>query len=167
MKAKLISLFIMLLMGMSANAQVVFTKFKFIKDNPFGAYPTRKAIDAKFTVTGNKTIKTMMVHYSGVDQVNDAVCSNIVGAVNANVKHTKYKIFMVTGPYEPNNTYSRWASGSFFYPTKLTAFPQKIVIDYMDKTSDTIRVTKENISTYFPKLNWIDVDYEHGFQPSN
>ena len=38
---------------------------------------------------------------------------------------------------------------------------------YMDKTSDTIRITKDNISTYFPKLKWIDVDYEHGFQPSN
>ena len=154
-------------MGMSADAQVVFTKFKFIKDSPFGAFPTRKATDAKFKVTGDKTIKTMKVQYSGVDQVNDAVCSNIVGAVNANVKHTKYNFFMVTGPYEPGKTYSRWASGSFFYPTKVTAFPQEIYIDYMDKTSDTIRITKDNISTYFPSVKWIDVDYEHGFQPSN
>ena len=109
----------------------------------------------------------MKVLYSGVDQVNDAVCSNIVGAVNSNVKHTKYNYFIVTGPYEPGKSYSRWASGSFFYPTKVTAFPQEIVIDYMDKTSDTICITKDNISTYFPKLKWIDVDYEHGFQPSN
>ena len=168
MKTEIISLLsLMLFMGMSANAQVVFSKFKFIKDSPFGAFPTRKATDAKFTVTGNKTIKTMKVRYSGVDQVNDAVCSDIVGAVNANVKHTKYNYFMVTGPYEPGKTYSRWASGSFFYPTKVTAFPQEIVLDYMDKTSDTICITKDNISTYFPKLKWIDVDYEHGFQPSN
>jgi len=167
MKIKMFTLLVMLLMGMSADAQVVFTKFKFIKDSPFGAFPTRKATDAKFKVTGDKTIKTMKVQYSGVDQVNDAVCSNIVGAVNANVKHTKYNFFMVTGPYEPGKTYSRWASGSFFYPTKVTAFPQEIYIDYMDRTSDTIRITKDNISTYFPSVKWIDVDYEHGFQPSN
>lgn len=151
----------------STDAQVVFTKFKFIKDSPFGAFPTRKATDAKFKVTGDKTIKTMKVLYSGVDQVNDAVCSNIVGAVNANIKHTKYNYFMVTGPFEPGKTYSKWASGSFFYPTKVTAFPQEILIDYMDKTSDTVRINKDNISTYFPSIKWIEVDYEHGFQPSN
>lgn len=158
---------LMVLGCMSTDAQVVFTKFKFIKDSPFGAFPTRKATDAKFKVTGDKTIKTMKVLYSGVDQVNDAVCSNIVGAVNANIKHTKYNYFMVTGPFEPGKTYSKWASGSFFYPTKVTAFPQEILIDYMDKTSDTIRINKENISSYFPSIKWIDVDYEHGFQPSN
>lgn len=152
---------------MSTDAQVVFTKYKFIKDSPFGAFPTRKATDAKFKVTGDKTIKTMKVLYSGVDQVNDAVCSDIVGAVNANIKHTKYNYFMVTGPFEPGKTYSKWASGSFFYPTKVTAFPQEIFIDYMDKTSDTIRINKDNISTYFPSIKWIEVDYEHGFQPSN
>ncbi|MBQ3769099.1 MAG: hypothetical protein II866_08910 [Prevotella sp.] len=164
---KILLVALMVLGGMSANAQVVFTKFKFIKDSPFGAFPTRKATDAKFKVTGDKTIKTMKVLYSGVDQVNDAVCSNIVGAVNANVKHTKYNYFMVTGPFEPGKTYSKWASGSFFYPTKVTAFPQEIYIDYMDKTSDTIQIVKDNISTFFPKIQWIDVDYEHGFQPSN
>ena len=164
---KYLLLALMVLGCMSTDAQVVFTKFKFIKDNPLGAFPTRKATDAKFKVTGDKTIKTMTVLYSGVDQVNDAVCSNIVGAVNANVKHTKYNCFMVTGPFEPGKTYSRWASGSFFYPTKVTAFPQNIYIDYMDRTSDTIRIVKDNISTFFPQIPWIDVDYEHGFQPSN
>ena len=164
---KYLLMVLMVLGCMSTDAQVVFTKFKFIKDSPFGAFPTRKATDAKFKVTGDKTIKTMKVLYSGVDQVNDAVCSNIVGAVNANIKHTKYNYFMVTGPFEPGKTYSKWASGSFFYPTKVTAFPQEILIDYMDKTSDTIRINKENISSYFPSIKWIDVDYEHGFQPSN
>ena len=164
---KYLLIVLMVIGSMSTNAQVVFTKFKFIKDSPFGNFPTRKATDAKFKVTGTKTIKTMKVQYSGVDQVNDAVCSDIVGAVNANVKHTKYNFFMVTGPYEPGKTYSRWASGSFYYPTKVIAFPQEIMIDYMDRTSDTIRINKDNISTYFPSINWIDVDYEHGFQPSN
>ena len=109
----------------------------------------------------------MKVHYSGVDQVNDAVCSNIVGGVNANVKHTKYNISMYTGPFEPSKQYSLWSPAAFYYPTKLTAFPQLIEIDYMDGSSESITITKDNISTYFPKLSWIDVDYEHGFQPIN
>ena len=32
---------------------------------------------------------------------------------------------------------------------------------------DTIVITRDNIGQYFPKVAWMDVDYEHGFQPSN
>ena len=108
------------------------------------------------------------VLYSGVDQVGDAVCSDIVGAQNANVKHTKNYFFHVVGPFEPGKQYGRWASGSFTYPMKVTAFPREIYIDYMDRSpSDTIVITRDNIGQYFPKVAWMDVDYEHGFQPSN
>jgi hypothetical protein len=51
---------------------------------------------------------------------------------------------------------------------KVTAFPRAIYIDYMDRSpSDTIVITRDNIGQYFPKVAWMDVDYEHGFQPSN
>ena len=151
-----------------ANAQVVFSKFKFNLDSPFGCCPGRKMTDTKFKVTGDKAVKSIMVRYAGVDQVGDAVCSFIVGAVNANVNHTKHYQFYVTGPFEPGKSYSRWASATFYYPTKLTAFPNRITIDYMDRSpSDTIVITKDNIKQYFPKIKWIDVDYEHGLQPSN
>ena len=53
-------------------------------------------------------------------------------------------------------------------PEKVTAFPREIYIDYMDRSpSDTIVITRDNIGQYFPKVAWMDVDYEHGFQPSN
>ena len=153
--------------ALSTQAQVQFTKFKFGKDSPFGCCPGRKMTDAKFNVTADKTIKRISVVYSGVDQVGDAVCSDIVGAVNAGVKHTKYLQLLLVGPFEPGKSYSKWASGTFWYGAKVTAFPQKIEIDYMDKTSETIVITKENIGKYFPKIKWMDVDYDHGFQPDN
>lgn len=167
MKKTMITILLLTICAMDLDAQVVFSKFKFNKDSPLGCCPTRKMTDTKFKVTADKAIKTMKVHYSGVDQVNDAVCSDIVGGVNANVKHTKYKIINITGPFEPGKTYSRWASATFYYPQKVTAFPRSIEIDYMDRTSDTITITKDNLAEFFPKLKWIDVDYEHGFQPSN
>ena len=72
--------------ALCTHAQVQFTKFKFGKDSPFGCCPGRKMTDAKFNVTADKAIKRISVVYSGVDQVGDAVCSDIVGAVNAGVK---------------------------------------------------------------------------------
>lgn len=156
------------MVAVAAEAQVVFSKFVFKQDRPFGCCPGRKMTDTKFKVTGDKAIKSMMVLYSGVDQVGDAVCSDIVGAVNANVKHTKNYFFHVVGPFEPGKKYGRWASGSFTYPMKVTAFPREIYIDYMDRSpSDTIIITRDNIGQYFPKVAWMDVDYEHGVQPSN
>lgn len=48
-----------------------------------------------------------------------------------------------------------------------TPFPRMVTIDYMGGGSDTIRITRDNIKTYFPKTKWIDVDYKSGFQPDN
>lgn len=168
MKRLMILLALVVAIVTTAAAQVTFSKFVFKQDRPMGCCPGRKMTDTKFKVTGDKAIKSMMVLYSGVDQVGDAVCSDIVGAVNANAKHTKNYFFHVVGPFEPGKQYGRWAPGSFTYPTKLTAFPREIYIDYMDRSrSDTIIITRDNIGTYFPKVEWIDVDYDHGFQPSN
>lgn len=168
MKTKFYSLLIlMLLMGISTEAQIVFTKFKFTKDSPFGAFPTRKGLDVKFKNTSDKVIKKFTVHYSGVDEINEAVCSDIVGAVNANVKHTKYCLINFTGPFEIGKSKSSWTSAVFYYKLKVKAFPSKVDIVYMDNTEEIIEITKENIKTFFPCLEWIDVDYEHGFQPSN
>lgn len=155
------------LMAMCANAQLEFSKFKFTKDSPFGAAPTRKALDVKFKNTSDKTIKKFTVFYSGVNQINEAICSDIYGGVNANAKHTKYRSLMFTGPYEPGKTNKSWTSGVFFYNQKVTAFPQKVVITYMDNSEEIIEITKDNIDKYFPCLEWMDVDYVGGFQPAN
>lgn len=168
MKKMFLMAMMALMVATAAEAQVVFSKFVFKLDSPMGCCPTRKMTDTKFKVTADKAIKTLDIEYVGVDQVGDAVCSDIVGAVNANVKHTKYSTMHNVGPFEPGKQYGRWIPGSFYYPTKLTAFPRRILIDYMDRSkSDTIVITKDNIGEYFPKVKWMEVDYEHGFQPSN
>ena len=167
MKTKQLLLLFTLLFCMNANAQLEFTKFKFTKDSPFGAFPTRKGLDVKFKNTSEKDIKKFTVHYSGVDQINEAVCSDIVGAVNANVKHTKYRSLMFTGPFKAGKAQSSWTSAVFYYKQKVTAFPRKVDIVYMDNTEESIDITKDNIKQFFPCLEWIEVDYEHGFQPSN
>lgn len=152
MKTKLIFLIMLLILCMSADAQVVFTKFKFDKDSPFGMAPTRKMTDMKYTVNGTKKIKKLVVRYVAVDQVKD-----VVGCTLSKMK--KFQV-VLTGPFYPGKSYSRWASATIWYPHKITAFPYKILIDYMDESSETIDINKDNISKFFPKIPWIKVNYK-------
>ena len=151
MKRKIISLIMLLILGMNADAQVVFTKFKFGKDSPFGMAPTRKMTDMKYTVNGTKPIKKIAVRYIAVDQVNDAV-----GCTLSKMK--KFQV-LLTGPFEPSKSYSRWASATIWYPHKITAFPYRIIIDYMDGSKESIDINKDNISVFFPKIQWVNVNY--------
>jgi len=146
------------------NAQVSFSKFKFKKDSPFGCCPGRKMTDTKFKITGYKDIKYIRVFYYGVNQVGDAVSSDIVGGVNANVKHTKYYILDLTGPFICGKSYSRWASGTFIYPMKVTAFPYMIKIIYMNGEEENVDITEKNLKTYFPGIKeWINVNTTDGY----
>lgn len=163
MKKFLFSTIALLLLSVGTSfGQVEFSKFTFKKDSPMGMYPTRKMTATKFKVTGDRALKYIHVFYYGVNQVNDAVSSDIYGGVNANVEHTKYSMLNLTGPFEPGKKYSRWASGSFFYKMKVTAFPYRIELMYMDGEEETIDITKENLPQFFPCLKWIDVNVEDG-----
>ena len=163
MKKNLLFLVLLLMaFAMPMNAQVVFYKFKFTKDSPFGVAPTRKGLDVKFKNTSGRTIKKVSILYSGVNDINEAVSSDIVGGVNANVKHTKYRIQTLTGPIEPGKTPKTWISAAFWSRQRVQPFPQKVTVVYMDNSEDVIPITKENIKEVFPCLEWIDVDYEHG-----
>ena len=162
MKYRLLLVIFVFFINMVCYGQIKITKFKFTKDSPFGCCPTRKGTDIAFNVEGSKSIKYIKIRYSGVNQVNDAVSSDIVGAVNANQKHCKYRDVLLTGPFEFGKKYKRWLSASFYYPLKIIAFPLWIEITYMDKEIDTINLTKQNISTYFPTLTCIDVNYNDG-----
>ena len=104
---KLLTILFLLNISMLSYSQVSFSKFKFKKDSPFGCCPGRKMTDVKFKITSDKAIKYVRVYYYGVNQVGDAVSSDIVGAVNANVEHTKHRMIFFTGPFETNKTYSR------------------------------------------------------------
>ncbi len=145
-----------------SNAQVVFYKFKFTKDSPMGMAPTRKGLDMKIKNTSGRVIKKIIIDYSGVNDINEAVSSDIVGGVNANVKHTKYRRQSLTGPMQPGKTEKPWVSGAFWSRQRVQPFPQKVTVVYMDNSEDVIPITKENIKEVFPCLEWIDVDYEHG-----
>lgn len=160
---QLIATIAFVLFAIGCNAQVSFSKFKFIKDSPFGCCPGRKATDVKFEVTGERMIKYVRVLYVGVNQVGDAVSGDIVGAVNAGKEHTKNRILDLTGPFMPGETYARWASASFIYALKVTAFPLQINIIYKDGEEEVIRITQDNLATYFPRLKWMDVNLEDGF----
>ena len=54
---------VLFLLAGTANAQVVFYKFKFTKDSPFGVAPTRKGLDVKFKNTSGRTIKKVAIEY--------------------------------------------------------------------------------------------------------
>lgn len=151
-----------ILFAFGCNAQISFNKFKFIKDSPFGGFPGRKATDTKFTITSEKEVKYVRILYVGVNQVGDAVSGQVVGAVNAGKAPLKNRYLDLTGPFLPGDSYSRWASGTFTYPTKLTAFPLRVDIKFRDGSEDVIEITEANLKTYFPCLKWMQVNLEDG-----
>lgn len=151
--------------GMRANAQVQFSKFKFYVADIMDF--SHLQLETKFKVTTEKNLKYVHVHFTLVNSVGDAIVDQIRGGVNANVKHTKYHHIYATGPFELKKSYTRHFGPYYIGGKKPTPFPYKVVVDYMGGGSDTIRITRDNIKTYFPKTKWIDVDYKSGFQPDN
>lgn len=150
----------MVLFTTNAFAQLEFSKFTFKKDSPFGSAPTRKMTDLAFKVTGEKILKYVTIHYCGVNELNDAVSSSPNGTVNTKRVQVEAKAMLLTGPFKPKEKYKRWASATFYYPMKVTAFPLKIEITYMDGVGEEIIITKDNFKTYFPKMEWIDINYD-------
>lgn len=152
-------------MCMSANAQVQFSKFKFYVADIMDF--SHLQLETRFKVTSENKLKYVHVYFTPVNSVGDAIVDQIRGGVNANIKHTKFHHIYATGPFEPQKSYTKHFDPYYIGGKKPTPFPYKVIIDYMGGGSDTIRITKENIKTYFPSLKWIDVDYKSGFQPDN
>lgn len=157
---KFFTIAIMMMVFMSSSAQVEFTKFKLSVANLYNF--SQKMLDLSFKVTSDKNLKYVKVTWSGVNEVGDAIVSEVVGGVNANTKHTKFKIVECTGPFESKKKYTRHASPYYYKQKNVVPFPVNVVIDYMGGGSDTINITKDNIKTYFPSVKWIDVDYKSG-----
>ena len=112
-------------------------------------------------------MKYVNVLFCPVNKVGDAICDDIIGGVNANTKFSKYQLIQATGLFETKKSYKRHFGIYHISGKKPTPFPHMVTIDYMGGGSDTIRITRDNIKTYFPKTKWIDVDYKSGFQPDN
>lgn len=165
MKKKMMLATMAIAMSMSACAQVQFSKFKFYVANIYDF--SHLQLETKFKVTSEKNLKYVHVYFTPVNEVGDAIVTDIRGGVNANAKHTKYKHIYATGPFESKKSYTKHFDPYYISGKKPTPFPYKVIVDYMGGGSDTICITKENIKTYFPCTKWLDVDYKSGFQPDN
>lgn len=154
---RLMILFCMCLaMAMTAEAQVVISKFKLGRDEPLGMYPGRKMIDMKFKNTGERAMKYLKVHYYAVNAVGDVVSGRDEGLRTPGKEYIKPKTLDCMGPFEPGKQYSRWASGVITTQQKGTiAVPYEVEIIWME-TNDTtrIRIDRENLRQYFPKNEW-------------
>ena len=165
MRKTLILAVMAIAMSVNANAQVQFSKFKFYVADIMDF--SHLQLETKFQVIGKRYLKYVHVYFTPVNSVGDAIVDQIRGGVNANVKHTKFHHIYATGPFEPKKSYTKHFDPYYIGGKKPTPFPYKVIVDYMGGGSDTIRITKDNLKTYFPSLKWIDVDYKSGFQPDN
>lgn len=157
---KVIFIMSLLLTSMLASSQVQFSKFKLAKDEPFGNYPGRKMLDTKFSINGDKALKYVMVDWYVVNGVGDVISGVTRGTKSDEEEFIKPMRIECTGPFAAGKSYSQWVSGVITHPRKdLTAFPWQIQIMYMG-TNEWIKIpiTKENIKTYFPKLEWMDIN---------
>lgn len=162
MMRKNIGLLLLLwLVALSASSQVVFTKFKLGTDNPMGMYPSRKMLNTTFKVNSDKALKYVCVDWYMVNEVGDVVSGVTRGTKSENEEFIKPKGFQCTGPYESGQSYSRYASAVGYAPNgqKATAFPYQLRIMYVG-TNDfvSIPITKENISTFFPKVKLMEIN---------
>ncbi len=160
---KLLALLVLLLgVAVSSPAQVSFSKFKLVKNEPFGQFPGRKSLESKFKVTGDKEIKYVFVDWYMVNSVGDVVSGVTQGVVTEGAggeDYIKPKTLQCTGPFSPGKSSSGYAPNVGYAHGKVFAFPWRLRIMYMGETDfDTIVITKENLSVYFPKLTWIPVN---------
>ena len=158
MKKCIVSVLLMALCCLSATAQVEFSKFKLSKDEPFGAFPGRKMLNTKFKVTADHDLKYVLVDYYIINAVGDVISGMTSGIKVDTLEFIKPKTMECTGPFTAGKSYSPWVSGVVTYPRKdITAFPFQLQIMYMG-TEEWIKIpiTKENLSTYFPSLQWIE-----------
>lgn len=158
MKKLIISFLLTAICCLSASAQVEFSKFKLSKDEPFGAFPGRKMLNTKFKVTADRDLKYLLVDYYIVNAVGDVISGVTKGFKNDTLEYIKPKRMECTGPFKAGKSFSPWVSGVVTDPNKdITAFPFQIQVMYMGTEEwIMIPITKENLATYFPCLQWIE-----------
>ena len=141
-----------------AFGQIVVSEFKLTKDEPFGNFPGRKGLSLKFTNESDKDFKYLKVHYYIVNRVGDVISGVERGITEEGKEYIKAKIVSCTGPFKAGKKQKLWSSGVVTSSMKdIVAFPHQIEIIYMGSNESVfIDITKENLSKYFPKLEWID-----------
>lgn len=151
----------LLLLGLcftGAFGQVVVSKFKLTRDEPFGNFPGRKGLSIEFKNESDKDFKYFKVHYYIVNRVGDVISGVERGITEEGKEYIKAKVVNCTGPFKIGKKQKMWSSGVVTSVMKdIVAFPHQIEIIYMGSNESVfIDITKENLNKYFPKLEWID-----------
>lgn len=152
-------LFLMLcIMSMTSIAQVSFSKFKLVTDNPLGCCPGRKALEYKFTNTGDRALKYVNIYYYAVNAVGDVISGATHATIRVGAEElVKPRLVQNTGPFEPGKSQSGWISALLYADKRTTVIPFQLEIVYMGENEPTfITIDKDNIGTYFPKVKWVD-----------
>lgn len=115
-------------------------------------------LNTKFKVTADRDLKYLLVDYYIVNAVGDVISGVTKGFKNDTLEYIKPKRMECTGPLKAGKSFSPWVSGVVTDPNKdITAFPFQIQVMYMGTEEwIIIPITKENLATYFPCLQWIE-----------
>lgn len=103
----------------------------------------------RYEITAEKKVRYFELHYSGVNDKNDAVYDEI--------RKTPVLCSKGQGPYYPGETYKRYNNQGFWYGGKIKPFPLKITMYYVDGEEEEVYVTKENIKELFPCVEWREI----------
>ncbi len=148
-----------LMVTVSVQAQIVFTKFK-EKNAPEMSYIQlgiwMKGITASYTITSEKKIKEWRLRYYPVNKDGDAIT---VGDQNSgDNEYSKFSIKGNDGPYRPNQKYT-WVNRFCTRASNVYKYiPYQLEILYADNSAEIIKIRKDNFKKYFPNNKWIDTD---------
>ena len=152
-------LIVMLIVFITADAQIVFTKFK-EKDAPESSLIrygiSYKGITASYTITSEKKIKEWRLRYYPINKDGDAI--TIGSTDGSNNEYSKFSILGNDGPFRPNQKYT-WTNRALtkaYYVYKY--IPYQLEILYADNSAEIIKIRKDNFKKYFPNNKWIDTD---------
>ena len=112
----------------------------------------------KLKNTSDRDMKYIFVDYYIVNPVGDVISGVDEGVKSENEEYTKPREFQYTGPIKAGKSYSPWVSG-VVTGSGYKAFPWRLRLMYMgEKSFVDIVITKDNIKTYFPKIEWMEVN---------
>lgn len=112
----------MLCLAHTAQAQIVFSTFKF---KPTLLYYV-KSLHLGFTCKGEKQVKYVKIEWCAVNEVGD-----VSTGMSPNLLLRKVS---GTGPFSPGKKYKREAATAYIGVEKVHAMPVNICIEYMDGT---------------------------------
>ena len=145
-------------MAFCASGQVIVSKFELSRDEPFGAFPGRKALTTHFKNVSDKEFKYFNIHYYVVNRVGDVISGVERGVTEEGKEFIKAKVVYSVGPFAVGKKQKLWASGVITSSMKdIVAVPHQLEIVYMGSNESIfINITKDNIKDFFPNNDWIE-----------